>query len=235
MGDWDFIGSNTKEFTHCFHTYPATMISHVARKIIETYAIEGMNLLDPYCGSGTSLVEARLAGLNGHGFDLNHMARKISIAKTVNYDLKKLSNSINKIQSDIVKIKLLGIVKSIKNSSFESSVIRSWYPDKSIREISSLLNYFDKCKFEESIDWFVRLTLSDCLREVAFQRNHEFKLYRIQKKGEEFYVPLFPKFVKKLIRNYKGIVSYIDELSKRDYLDKTTAEVSNQNTVLTSA
>ena len=67
MGEWDFVGSNTKEFTHCFHRYPATMISHVARKLIADYGRPGMNLLDPFCGSGTSLVEARLAGLNGFG------------------------------------------------------------------------------------------------------------------------------------------------------------------------
>ena len=68
------------------------MISHVARKIIKEYSSAGQNLLDPYCGSGTSLVEARLAGLNAYGFDLNHMARKISFAKTCDYNLKSSRN-----------------------------------------------------------------------------------------------------------------------------------------------
>lgn len=34
---WDFRKSNTKEYTHCFHSYPAMMIPQVARRIIENY------------------------------------------------------------------------------------------------------------------------------------------------------------------------------------------------------
>ena len=32
---WDFRKANTKEFTHCFHPYPAMMIPQVARRIID--------------------------------------------------------------------------------------------------------------------------------------------------------------------------------------------------------
>ena len=236
MAEWDFIGANTKEYTHCFHTYPATMISHVARNLIQKYGTEGMNLLDPYCGSGTSLVEARLAGMNGFGFDLNHVARKISQVKTINYDLTKLSDAVEQTLSDIADIEMIGIIESIKKSGFESSKVRSWYHDKTIKEISSLLNYFDNCDFEESIDWFLRLTLSDCLREVAFQRNHEFKLYRIKSdERKDLDIPLFPLFSKKLKRNLNGVKSYSNALSENGYLENTSAEISNQNTVLTDS
>lgn len=34
---WDFRKANTKEFTHCFHPYPAMMIPQVARRIIENF------------------------------------------------------------------------------------------------------------------------------------------------------------------------------------------------------
>ena len=32
---WSFKGSNTKEYTHCYHTYPAMMIPQIARTLIE--------------------------------------------------------------------------------------------------------------------------------------------------------------------------------------------------------
>jgi DNA modification methylase len=57
---WDFRKSNTKEFTHCFHQYPAMMIPQVARRIIDNYGHKSKILFDPYCGTGTSLVEANL-------------------------------------------------------------------------------------------------------------------------------------------------------------------------------
>lgn len=63
---WSFKEANTKEYTHCYHTYPAMMIPQIARTLIDEYRPEGRLelILDPYMGSGTTLVEASLAGIN---------------------------------------------------------------------------------------------------------------------------------------------------------------------------
>src|SRR5690606_36873408 len=66
---WDFRKANTKEFTHCFHPYPAMMIPQVARRILDNYGSKSKVLFDPYCGTGTSLVEANIKGLNAIGTD----------------------------------------------------------------------------------------------------------------------------------------------------------------------
>ena len=60
---WSFKTADTKEYTHCYHTYPAMMIPQVARKLLTDYAPEDGNLalvFDPYVGSGTTLVECSL-------------------------------------------------------------------------------------------------------------------------------------------------------------------------------
>ncbi|MFL2985111.1 MAG: DNA (cytosine-5-)-methyltransferase [Candidatus Poseidoniaceae archaeon] len=46
-GEWDFRNENTKQFTHCFHIYPAMMIPQVARGLIELYGKEGRCLVRP--------------------------------------------------------------------------------------------------------------------------------------------------------------------------------------------
>ena len=56
-----FVYEDTKEFT-LLHIYPAMMIPQVARGLIKLYGKKEM-FVDPYCGSGTSLVEGRLAGM----------------------------------------------------------------------------------------------------------------------------------------------------------------------------
>ena len=98
-GEWDFRGADTKEYTHCFHIYPAMMIPQVARGLIDLYGKEGGILFDPYCGTGTSLVEARLAGMDGFGTDINPTARMIAFAKTTDYNLKRLTDATEKILS----------------------------------------------------------------------------------------------------------------------------------------
>ncbi len=69
---WDFKNSNTKDFTHCFHSYPAMMIPQVARRIIDNLGKKSKILFDPYCGTGTSLVEANLKGTHPMLFFLLH-------------------------------------------------------------------------------------------------------------------------------------------------------------------
>ncbi|MHC1573854.1 MAG: DNA methyltransferase, partial [Candidatus Syntropharchaeales archaeon] len=61
---WDFQTANTKQYTHCFHPYPAMMIPQVAGRILDEFGKNNSLLFDPYCGTGTSLVEANLRGIN---------------------------------------------------------------------------------------------------------------------------------------------------------------------------
>lgn len=67
---------------HGFHAYPARAHPVTARRLIEAFVPEGKTVLDPFCGSGTILVEAMLAGRNAIGTDLNPLAVMLSRAKT---------------------------------------------------------------------------------------------------------------------------------------------------------
>ena len=74
--------------THDIHTYPARMHPATARALIELIlggtAQSGQDalFLDPFCGSGTTLVEARHRGLRVIGVDANPLAALLAQAKT---------------------------------------------------------------------------------------------------------------------------------------------------------
>ena len=57
---WDFRKDFTKYSNHGFHTYPAMMIPQVARRLIQMYGKDKEVLLDPFMGSGSALLEAKL-------------------------------------------------------------------------------------------------------------------------------------------------------------------------------
>jgi hypothetical protein len=74
-----------ESLTHPFHSYPARLHPATARVLVEVIgqgAGKGAAILDPFCGSGTVLVEARFAGLRAIGVDLNPLAILIARAKT---------------------------------------------------------------------------------------------------------------------------------------------------------
>jgi SAM-dependent methyltransferase len=73
-----------ESLTHPFHGYPARLHPATARVLVELLAphARAAPLVDPFCGSGTVLVEARAAGVPGVGVDLNPLAVLIARAKT---------------------------------------------------------------------------------------------------------------------------------------------------------
>ncbi|MBK6698172.1 MAG: hypothetical protein IPG50_39210 [Myxococcales bacterium] len=64
----------TRAHVHGFHTYPARLHPDTASRLVRDFAPAGGRVLDPFCGSGTVLVEGMLAGRNVVGTDLNPIA-----------------------------------------------------------------------------------------------------------------------------------------------------------------
>jgi hypothetical protein len=75
----------SETLTHPFHSYPARLHPGTARvlaELISERAAPNAVIVDPFCGSGTTLVEARAAGMRAVGTDLNPLAVLVARAKT---------------------------------------------------------------------------------------------------------------------------------------------------------
>jgi hypothetical protein len=68
---------------HGFHSYPARMHPDTAARLIAGLSAPGQTVLDPFCGSGTVLVEARRSGRRSLGYDINPLSRELSWLKTL--------------------------------------------------------------------------------------------------------------------------------------------------------
>lgn len=68
---------------HGFHSYPARLHPTTAASVITGLSAPNQTVLDPFCGSGTSLVEARRLGRRGIGSDLNPLALELCWLKTL--------------------------------------------------------------------------------------------------------------------------------------------------------
>jgi hypothetical protein len=71
-----------RSHVHGFHTYPARMHPTTAGRLVAAIAPNGGRVLDPFCGSGTVLVEAMVAGRHAIGTDLNPLAVRLAACKT---------------------------------------------------------------------------------------------------------------------------------------------------------
>jgi DNA modification methylase len=67
---------------HGFHAYPARMHPITAARLVEAFGTNRGAVLDPFCGSGTVLVEAMIAKRRALGTDLNLVAVRLARCKT---------------------------------------------------------------------------------------------------------------------------------------------------------
>lgn len=80
--DWDFTDASQDSLAS-IHPYPARFIPDIPRELISGLGCDkGAVILDPFCGSGTTLLEAQRAGFESVGIDLNPIACLISSVKT---------------------------------------------------------------------------------------------------------------------------------------------------------
>lgn len=96
---------NNSYLTHNYHPYPAKYIPQIPKEIISKYTKAGDLVLDPFCGSGTTLIEALLSNRDAIGVDLNPIAYLLSKVKTTvlrKDEMTEIQNVTIKICTDIL-------------------------------------------------------------------------------------------------------------------------------------
>ena len=82
--EWDFQDAASARSIHSFHSYPAKFIPEIPRAFLDEIQPRKDSLVfDPFCGCGTTLVEAQFAGYKSVGVDLNPIACLVSRIKTM--------------------------------------------------------------------------------------------------------------------------------------------------------
>ncbi len=205
---WDFANANTKLYTHCFHSYPAMMIPQIAGRILDEYMPKGSeSLFDPYCGTGTSLVEANLRNINAVGTDVNPLARLIAKVKTTPISLDLLNAYLSEFEQFTLEIKLGK--KSLKPNIPSFKNIDFWFKKETIYFLGLIRSFIDHID-EPNVKDFFSVAFSETVRDVSLTRNGEFKLYRLPKERIVNYNPdVLNTMLKKLLRNKKGMEQYL--------------------------
>ena len=221
---WDFV-EYEKKYTHFIHTYPAMMIPPIPEnilKIIKTYQPNIKTLLDPFAGSGTSLVEGILAGLDVTGLDLNPLACLLSKTKCTPINPKMLEKTS--------KTLLENIIDDINNENLKVEKpdfhnIDYWFKDYVIRDLQIIKHRINEIK-DKDIKALFLVAFSQTIRDCSNTRNSEFKLYRM---SEEKLAEFNPDTLEFFELNLEKCINSIAELYER-YQGGCSVEVIAQDT-----
>lgn len=158
--DWNFTGSKSEPI-HSLHPYPAKFISDIPRTLIDILPMpKNTIILDPFCGSGVTLVEAQKAGIESFGVDLNPIACLLSRVKT-----QPLSSDFL-----IVVEKILGQCTSYKGNITIPDIpnLDHWFKKDVQKGLAILLKYINLIE-NGSISDALKFCMSSIIVKVSNQ------------------------------------------------------------------
>jgi hypothetical protein len=178
--DWDFTSEDTQYLTHGLHPYPARMVPQIAGRLLRRFASRNDVVLDPFCGSGGVLVEARLAGVNSIGIDINPLACLLAEVKSNPIHPDTLSSIWKELKSNVTReITSLRFKEiDVEVPDFSGTNINYWFKPTTMKELSIIRRNIEAIE-ERELRRFFEVPFSLTVREVSGTRKKEYKLYRL--------------------------------------------------------
>ena len=172
-----------KYVTHGLHPYKGKFYPQLAKGLINLSGLRpGGKIFDPFCGSGTTLLEGYLNGFQTFGCDFHPLAAKIAKAKVEILD----------VNPDVVREAVGTLVKRIEQAPnrlpeereqlYEHCLdeIDRWFPTPVTYKLNWLLRSI-RTVSEGVIRDFLEVVLSSIIREVSQQEPDDLRIRKRKK------------------------------------------------------
>ena len=143
----------TRRYTHYLFRYPAKFHPPVARALLERHTQPGDRVLDPFCGSGTLLIEAALSGRSAIGSDVDPVAAFVSRVKASPLDGARLRKRWARLEKQLVP--LARTAKKYDDLQWQDIGDRTYRREIAGLEVPAIPNLFH---------WFRRYVIVDLAR-----------------------------------------------------------------------
>lgn len=191
--------------THIIHTYPAKLLANIPYYFLNNdyFVTKGDSVLDPFCGSGTVLLESLISDKYAYGSDANPLARLISEVKTRDYNIKILLRLRNELQKEIPLYKDHNKFPDVVNLDY-------WFLPHVKIELNSILQAINSIKSKKYRNFFL-LCFSNCVKKVSladsrvsvpvrlkiekYSKNHPYREKNQKKINSLKEINVFDKFI----------------------------------------
>ncbi len=201
---------------HRLHPYLGKFIPQLVEIFLRKYAPR--RVCDPFCGSGTTLVEASVLGIDSVGCDISPFNCLLTAVKTARYDVPALERDIRGIMREFSELARAGQQQSLFGDhvrrTSDNAYLTEWFHPQALSE---LLTFRDLIPLHEHQD-LLKVILSRAARsarltthfDLDFPKRPQTEPYECYKHGRTCYPTTSA---------YKFIVRYCwDALSRvREY------------------
>jgi DNA modification methylase len=140
--DWDFAGDKSDSPFSDLHFHPGRFVPQIPAALVASLTERGELVLDPYCGAGTTLVEAQRLGRRVIGIDLNPVSCLVSRAKTLADRSVDIERELYEALADLTGYRM----RAIQSTGLLPPIPRSvqadkWYHAETAAELRRIWGY----------------------------------------------------------------------------------------------
>jgi hypothetical protein len=157
---------------HRLHPYHGKFIPQLVEVLLDRYFERGAHVLDPFAGSGTTLVQALESGLDATGVELAAFNCLLIGVKTAPYDVEALAGELREVCARLDSLRT--------RRRATSEYVRVWYAPQAITE---LLAFRELIADYEHVD-VLRVILSRAARSARRAAHFDLEAPREPQTGE---------------------------------------------------
>lgn len=151
---------------HRLHPYMGKFIPQLVEIFLRKY--QPRLVYDPFCGCGTTLVEANVLGIDSVGTDISAFNALLSQVKTAQYDVDLLEKELRDILKRLYEFKYRG-KNGNGHSSTKNEYIKSWFAPKAQKE----LLYFKELIADYTYQDLLKIILSRSARSARLVTHYD--------------------------------------------------------------
>ena len=211
---------STRYSAHGLHEYRGKFNPQVVRAIGNLLGLKsGAWVFDPFCGSGTTLLEAAHIGWNALGLDMNPLAVLIANAKVTAFNM---SPTVLTRECDSLSQRLTNAPRGCNWRTHlpEPTYLEKWFPAPVLSQLSAILQAIEKAK-PTAIQSVFHAVLSDICREVSFQDPGDLRVRRRKDPADNY--PAIEMFLESLRIKITSVVR------AQRHTNPTTGTVQSRN------
>jgi hypothetical protein len=159
---------------HRLHPYHGKFIPQLVEVLLDRYLEPGGHVLDPFAGSGTTLVQALESGLDATGVELAAFNCLLIRVKTAQYDLGGLEVELRDACARVESLELDGVAPAA------SPYLREWYAPRAAAELLAFRGLLGGYRYADVL----RVILSRAARSARRAAHFDLEAPRVAQTGE---------------------------------------------------
>ncbi|MCS7301798.1 MAG: site-specific DNA-methyltransferase [Fimbriimonadales bacterium] len=177
---------------HRLHPYLGKFIPQLAEVFLRKFFRAGQTVLDPFVGSGTTLVQANELGIHSVGYDISAFNVLLCRAKTAWYDLSKLKceiyDALERMRMATQRSEQLNLLEefpALQNyPAVDSDYLREWYAPRALQELLAYREAIETGDYEYKD--LLRVILSRSARSARLTPHYELDFPKVPQR-EPYY------------------------------------------------